>query len=82
MEKHAPKLNNTETFPSEGHQVPEITKYDEVNKNLLAPGAEDDDYSSDEDYCRDDSETESEFDDDDFVPETQDYVLDPRSNGG
>ena len=45
-------------------------------------GAEDEYYSSHDESCGDGSERESKLDDDDVVPETQEHILDPRSNGG
>ena len=41
MEEHAPKLNNTDIFPPEGRQVPNITEDDEVDQDSLASGEED-----------------------------------------
>ena len=33
MEEHAPNLNNTDIFPSEGHQVPGLIEDDEANQD-------------------------------------------------
>ena len=52
MEEQAPKLNNKDIFPPEGHQVPELTKDDEIDQDSLTSGAEDEYYSSDEYCCR------------------------------
>ena len=41
-----------------------------MGQDTLDPGAEDDYYSSNEESCEGNSDTESEFDDDDVVPET------------
>ena len=38
MEEHAPKLNNTDIFPLESHQVPNLTEDDEVVQDSLALG--------------------------------------------
>ena len=35
MEENSPKPNNIDIFPSEGHLVPDITKYYEVGQDLL-----------------------------------------------
>ena len=80
MEEHDPKINNTNIFPPETHQFPGIIGDDYVDPDTLAPGAEDDYYSSAEESRGDDSDKESEFGADDIVPKTQDHVIDPRSN--
>ena len=80
MEENSPKLNNTDIFPPEGHQDTEITKEHETNQDSLALG-EYDEYCSSEEYSyADSSVTELDLDDDDVFPETQEDVLDPRSN--
>ena len=33
MEEHAPKINNTDTFPPEGHQATYLNKYYEVDQD-------------------------------------------------
>ena len=45
MEEHAPNINNTDKFPPEGFQVPDLTKYDEVDQETFSIGAEYDYYS-------------------------------------
>ena len=82
MEEHAPKFNNTYILPPKGHQVPNIVEGDEVDQDKLYPGAEEYYCSADEQSCGNDSDTESEFDNDEFIPETQDCVIYPRSNSG
>ena len=82
MEEHAPKSNNTYILPPKGRQVPNIVEGDEVDQNKLNPGAEEDYYSYDEQSYGENSDTESEFDDDEVIPETQDCVIYPKSNGG
>ena len=69
-------------YKTQQHQVLKLAKDDEVNQDLLDSGTEDEYYSSEEDYCGDGSDTQLELDDDYVVPDTQDYVLEPRSNGG
>ena len=81
MKEHAPKLNNINMFPPEDSQVPELAEYVEVGQDSLYSGSEDEYYSSDEGYCVDGSDTQSELDNDGVVPETQEHVLDPRING-
>ena len=71
MEEHDPKLNNTYISPPEGHQVTELTKYDKVNHDSFASGEEDEYYSYDDKSCGNSSDTQSELEDDDFVPKTQ-----------
>ena len=71
MQKDAPKLNNIEIFPPKCHQVTELTKDDEVDQDKLVPGSQYNCYSSDQESCRDNSDTESEFYDYDVIPETQ-----------
>ena len=82
MEEHTPNIKNTYILPPEGHQVPNLTKDDEFEQDILAPSEEYDYHSSDEESCGVYSDTESEFDDDDVVHNTQDHVIDPRSNCG
>ena len=41
VDEHAPKVNNSDIFPPEGHQVPNLTKDDEVGHDSLALGGED-----------------------------------------
>ena len=38
MEEHSPKLNSTGVFLPEFHHVPELTKDDKVDHDLLASG--------------------------------------------
>ena len=82
MEEHDTKINHTYISPTEGHQVTEIAKYNEVYQDSLALGEEDDYYSSEEDACGGRSGTGSELDDDGAIPNTQEHVFYPRSNGG
>ena len=59
MQEHTPKINNTDIFPTEGHQLPELSKNDEVDQDTFSLGAEDDNYSYDEKACGENSGTES-----------------------
>ena len=71
MEEHAQKINNKDILLLEGHQVTELTKYDKVNHDSFASGEEDEYYSYDDKSCGNSSDTQSELEDDDFVPKTQ-----------
>ena len=82
MEENYPKLNNTDILTPEGHQVTEFTGDDELDQDVLDSGAYDEYYSYGEEYCGGGSGKESELDDDDVVTETQEHVLDSRSNFG
>ena len=51
MKEHAPKTNNTDTFPTEGQQVTYLRKYYEVDQDSLSSVSEDEYYSYEEESC-------------------------------
>ena len=57
IEEHSKKLNNTDIFPTEGRQLTNITKDDEVKQDSLNSGEEDGYCSFYEESCGNKNET-------------------------